>query len=141
MFEVSQTIHISAIRPVGIRVPTALSLIVAMTRAGVIGRAGSLPWRLSADLKRFKSLTMGHAIIMGRKTFESLGRVLPGRKTIVVSRLGDFVAPADVVVVSDLDAAVASAGDDSEPFTIGGGQLFEPAMALCSRMYVTWVEA
>jgi dihydrofolate reductase len=117
------------------------SLIVAMTRSGVIGRSGGLPWRLSADLKRFKALTMGHAIIMGRKTFESLGRVLPGRSTIVVSRRGDFSAPSDVAVASDLNAAMAAARTDTEPFVIGGGQIFQPALAQCDRMYVTWVEA
>ena len=117
-----------------------LSLIVAMTRQGVIGRDGGLPWRLSADLKRFKSLTMGHAVIMGRKTLESLGRVLPGRKMIAVSRRGDYIAPEGVFLVPDLDAALATAGSDNEPFVIGGGQLFEPALNRCDRMYVTWVE-
>jgi len=118
----------------------SLSLIVAMTRSGVIGRAGGLPWHLSSDLKRFKSLTMSHAIIMGRKTFESLGRVLPGRTTIAVSRRRDFTAPTGVIVVPDLDSAVAAAASDTEPFVIGGGQLFGPALAQCRRLYVTWVE-
>jgi dihydrofolate reductase len=117
-----------------------LSLIVAMTRKGVIGREGGLPWRLSADLKRFKALTMGHAVIMGRKTLESLGRALPGRTMIAVSRRGGFVSPEGVLVVPDLEAAIAAAENDAEPFVIGGGQLFEPALGLCSRMYVTWVE-
>src|SRR5262245_10789860 len=97
----------------------ALSLIVAMTRGGVIGRDGGLPWRLSADLMRFKALTMGHAVIMGRKTLESLGRVLPGRTMIAVSRRGDFAAPEGVVVVPELEAAIAAAGNDAEPFVIG----------------------
>jgi dihydrofolate reductase len=117
------------------------SLIVAMTRSGVIGRIGGLPWKLSADLKRFKSLTMGHHITMGRKTFESLGRVLPGRTTIVISRRSEFVAPPGVIVVPDLNSAIAAAGNDPEPFIIGGGQLFESTIALASRLYVTWVEA
>src|SRR4051794_40266948 len=112
-----------------------------MTRAGVIGRAGGLPWRLSADLKRFKSLTMGHHIIMGRKTFESLGRILPGRTSIVISRRADFTPPPGVIVAHDLDAAVVTAASDPEPFVIGGGQLFEPAITVASRLYVTWVEA
>jgi len=118
-----------------------LSLIVAMTRAGIIGKDGGLPWHLSSDLKRFKSLTMKHHIIMGRKTFESLGRVLPGRTTIVVSRQSNFAAPAEVIVVQDLDNAIAIAASDPEPFIIGGGQLFEPAITLANRLYVTWVEA
>src|SRR5262249_38301527 len=112
-----------------------------MTRSGVIGRAGGLPWHLSSDLKRFKSLTMGHAIIMGRKTFESLGRVLPGRTTIAVSRRRDFAAPAGFVVFPDLESAIAAAASDAEPFVIGGGQLFGPALEPCRRMYVTWVES
>jgi len=117
-----------------------LSLIVAMTRQGVIGREGGLPWRLSADLKRFKTLTMGHAIIMGRKTFESLGRILPGRKMITVSRQGGLIVPDEVAVVANLDAAILAAENDSEPFLIGGGQLFESGLIRCDRMYVTWVE-
>jgi dihydrofolate reductase len=119
----------------------AVSLIVAMTHSGVIGRDGRLPWRLSADLQRFKSLTMGHCIIMGRKTFESLGRALPGRTTIVVSRRGHCIVPSGAIVVPDLDAAIAAAARDSEPFVIGGGQLFEPALGHCNRLYVTWVES
>src|SRR4051812_42290706 len=86
-----------------------LSLIVAMTRGGVIGRQGSLPWKLSADLKRFKSLTMGHAIIMGRKTYESLGRVLPGRTSIVIRHQGDAVSPPGPIVAHSLDEALEKA--------------------------------
>jgi dihydrofolate reductase len=118
-----------------------LSLIVAMTRSGVIGRAGGLPWKLSADLQRFKSLTMGHHIIMGRKTFESLGRVLPGRTTVVMTRREAYAAPADVLVVSGLDDALGRAAGDDEPFAIGGGEIFELALPRASRLYVTWVEA
>src|SRR4029079_11516005 len=118
-----------------------LSLIVAMTRTGVIGRDGGLPWRLSADLQRFKSLTMGHHIIMGRKTFDSLGRVLPGRTTVVVSRSDQYSVPRGVVVVHSLNAAIAATDSDPEPFLIGGGQLFGPAIALANRLYVTWVES
>jgi dihydrofolate reductase len=119
-----------------------VSLIVAMTRTGVIGRGGGLPWRLSSDLQRFKSLTMGHHIIMGRKTFDSLPRVLPGRTSVVVSRSAQASAASPgVIVVANLEAALAAAASDSEPFIIGGGQLFEPALALASRLYVTWVEA
>jgi dihydrofolate reductase len=121
--------------------PAPLSLIVAMTRAGVIGKGGGLPWRLSADLQRFKSLTMGHYIIMGRKTFVSLGRVLPGRTTIVVSRSGEYAAPPGVIVAHSLNEAITAAASDPEPFLIGGGQLFEPAIALANRLYVTWVES
>lgn len=118
-----------------------LSLIVAMTRAGLIGRGGTLPWRLSADLRRFKSLTMGHALLMGRKTYESLGRVLPGRTSIVITRQTDFSAPPDVLVAHSLDEALARAGSDDSPFVIGGGEIYRHAMDRASRLYVTWVEA
>src|SRR4249920_440983 len=108
-----------------------------MARNRVIGQDGRLPWRLSSDLKRFKSLTMGHHIIMGRKTYESLGRVLQGRTTIVVSRSGQFSAPPGVSVKHSLDNAIAASASDPEPFIIGGGQLFEPAIALANRLYIT----
>ena len=118
-----------------------LSLIVAMTRSGVIGRGGGLPWRLSADLKRFKALTMGHHLIMGRKTYESLGRPLPGRTSVVVTRQAAYPAPADVQLAGSLQAAVQIAAMDSEPFVIGGGEIFCSALPLAARLYVTWVEA
>jgi dihydrofolate reductase len=117
-----------------------LSFIVAMARNGVIGRAGKLPWRLSADLKRFKALTMGHHLIMGRKTFDSLGRVLPGRTSIVVSRQADYHAPGVLRAPSVESAFHAAAGDD-EAFIIGGGEIFQQALPFANRMYATWVEA
>src|SRR5213593_4685747 len=98
-----------------------LSLIVAMTRSGLIGRGGQLPWKLSADLKRFKSLTMGHHLIMGRKTFESLGRVLPGRVSVVITRQAEHKLPAGVLVAHGLPQAIELSDGDSEPFVIGGG--------------------
>jgi dihydrofolate reductase len=118
-----------------------MSLIVAMTRSGIIGRGGGLPWKLSADLKRFKALTMGHHLIMGRKTFDSLGRVLPGRTTVVITRRSDYAAPVGVLVASSLDGALQLAERDEEPFVIGGGEIFELALPRAGRMYVTWVEA
>jgi dihydrofolate reductase len=118
-----------------------LSLIVAMTRNGVIGRGGGLPWKLSADLKRFKSLTMGHHIIMGRKTFESLGRSLPGRTTVVVTRQNGNPSAAEVLVAQSVPEAVSLASGDEEPFLIGGGEIFGQGLAMAQRMYVTWVEA
>src|SRR6266446_6555175 len=102
-----------------------LSLIVAMTRSGVIGRGGQLPWKLSADLKRFKTLTMGHHLIMGRKTLKSLDRVLPGRVSIVVTRQDRNGLPVGVLVARSLPQAMELAARDSEPFVIGGGQIFE----------------
>jgi dihydrofolate reductase len=118
-----------------------LSLIVAMTRSGAIGRGGKLPWKLSADLKRFRALTMDHHLIMGRKTFDSLGRALPGRTTIVVTRQAAYPAPAEVLVAGSLDAAQRMAAGDAEPFVIGGGEIFRQALPRAERIYVTWVEA
>jgi dihydrofolate reductase len=119
-----------------------LALIVAMTRRGVIGRGGTLPWRLSADLKRFKALTMGHTIIMGRKTWDSLGRPLPGRTSWVLTRRADFELPPEVFVSHNLAEAVYKAAkDDDEVFVIGGGEIFAQALGRADRLYVTWVEA
>ena len=117
-----------------------LSFIVAMTRKGVIGSAGKLPWRLSSDLKRFKALTMGHHLIMGRKTFDSLGRVLPGRTTVVMTRQASD-PPKGVLVAPSLDEAIRQAAGDDEVYVIGGGEIFGQALNLVGRMYVTWVEA
>jgi dihydrofolate reductase len=117
-----------------------LSLIVAVARNGVIGRQGQLPWRLSADLKRFKSLTMGHHLIMGRKTFDSLnGRELPGRVTIVLTRSGQI--PSHVKQVASLDDALHLAAGDQEVFVIGGSEIFALALPRADRLYITWVEA
>lgn len=117
-----------------------LSLIVAMTRSGIIGRGRQLPWKLSADLKHFKSLTMGHHLIMGRKTFESLGRVLPGRTSIVITHDQRKSLPVGVCIAHGLSEAVELAAGDSEPFVIGGGQIFAEAISRANRLYVTWVE-
>jgi len=118
-----------------------LSLIVAMTRAGVIGKGGQLPWRLSADLRRFKSLTMGHSLIMGRKTYDSLGRPLPGRTSIVITRQASLQLPPEVLVVHSLTEALRHASHDDSPFVIGGGEIFAQALPLAERLHVTWVEA
>ncbi len=119
-----------------------LSIIAAMSENGVIGRAGRLPWHLSADLKRFKQLTMGHTVIMGRKTWESIGRPLPGRRMIVVTRQSDYRAD-DVAVVRSLDDALAlarAAGDD-EAFIIGGAEIYRLALPRVDRLYMTRVHA
>ena len=118
-----------------------LSLIVAMTRSGIIGRGGTLPWKLSADLKRFKALTMGHAIIMGRKTYESLGRPLPGRTSIVVTRQVGFHAAVEVLVTHSLADALHLAAKDDRPFVIGGADIYAQSLARVADLYVTWVEA
>ena len=117
-----------------------LSVIVAVARNGVIGRDNKLPWHLPADLKHFKEVTMGRPVVMGRKTFESIGRPLPGRKNIVVTRNRDFVANG-CEVVSSLDAAIAMCADAAEIFVIGGAQLYAEAIDRAARLYITRVEA
>jgi dihydrofolate reductase len=117
-----------------------VSLIVAMSENGVIGRAGTMPWHLSADLRRFKRLTMRHHIIMGRRTFESIGRSLPGRTSIVVSSTARIRGPR-VLVAPDVPAALALASDDVEPFVIGGGQVYAAALPLVDRIYATIIHA
>ncbi|MBM4002607.1 MAG: dihydrofolate reductase [Planctomycetes bacterium] len=117
-----------------------LSMIVAMDRGRLIGREGGLPWRLSADLRRFKQLTMGHHLIMGRATFESIGRVLPGRTTIVLSRSPDYRS-AGVLIAPGLDQALRLCQGDSEVFVVGGGQIYAEAMSRVDRIYLTIVDA
>jgi dihydrofolate reductase len=116
-----------------------VSLIVAIAENGVIGREGGLPWRLSADLRRFKAITMGHHVIMGRKTYESIARPLPGRTMIVLSRKADFQAAQGVLVARDLPQAMHLAADDDEVFVIGGGEVYRQALPLADRIYLAVV--
>ena len=119
-----------------------VSLIVAAAENGVIGRRNELPWRLSADLRRFKELTMGHAIIMGRKTYESIGRPLPGRRMIVITRQPNYKAPGSEAVGSLDDALTAAAKQgESEAFIIGGADIFAQAIPMAERLYLTRVHA
>ncbi|HEX9776742.1 MAG TPA: dihydrofolate reductase [Geopsychrobacteraceae bacterium] len=113
-----------------------ISLIVAMAANRVIGRTGQLPWHLPGDLARFKRLTMGYPLIMGRKTFESIGRALPGRRTIVLSRQADYRA-AGCRVVNGLDEALKLVWDDDEVFICGGEELYRQALPLAQRIYLT----
>jgi dihydrofolate reductase len=115
-----------------------LSCIVAVSDNGVIGKDNDLPWRLPEDLKRFKRLTMGHPIIMGRKTYDSIGRPLPGRTSIVLTRDPDC-APTGTVVVHSLEDAIAACAGEEEAFVIGGASLFTEALPLCDRLYLTRV--
>lgn len=117
-----------------------LSIIVAASVNNVIGHEDELPWRLSADLKRFKSLTMGHCMIMGRKTYDSINRLLPGRTTIILTRNPDYSVPGALIAHS-LDDAVAQAGDDSECFVVGGAEIYRMALPMADRIYLTRVEA
>ena len=117
-----------------------------MARNRVIGRNGDLPWQLPADLRHFKSVTMGKPIIMGRKTFESIGRPLPGRKNIVVTRRANFVS--DGVLISNnltaaiaLGKAIASEDNVDEIMVIGGGEIYAKALSDADRLYLTEVHA
>lgn len=119
-----------------------LSIIVAVSDNGVIGRDGDLPWRLSADLKRFKALTMGHHLLLGRKTFDSIGAVLPGRTMVVISR-GRPSLPAGVRLAPSLEEAVelARVAGDDEGFIAGGAEIYTQALAVADRLYLTRVHA
>ena len=117
-----------------------LSLIAALSTNNVIGRNNQVPWRLSTDMKRYKALTMGHHLLTGRKTFESVGKPLPGRTTVVITRDPDFRAEG-VIVVHTLDEAIRvarEAGDD-EPFINGGAEIYRQSLHLADRMYLTRV--
>jgi dihydrofolate reductase len=123
----------------GTGVPT-ISLIAAVSSNGVIGRAGTLPWRLPADLKYFRRITTGHTIVMGRKNYEDIGRPLPDRNNVVLTRDPDFSAPGCSVVHS-LDEALACAGTDPEIFFIGGAELYRQILPHADRLYLTRVLA
>lgn len=117
-----------------------LALIVAMADDRVIGVDNRLPWRLPSDLQRFKRLTMGHHIVMGRHTWDSIGRALPGRTSVVVTRRADFRAPEGVVVAHSLDEALVACAADPEPFVIGGAELYGHALPLARRIHLTVIE-
>lgn len=117
-----------------------LSMIVAMARNRVIGAGGKIPWHLPNELQLFKSVTMGHHIIMGRKTYESINRLLPGRTTVIVTRQRDYAIPG-AKIAHTLDEAIALCAGDSEIFVIGGGELYRAAMPLADRLYLTVVDA
>ena len=116
-----------------------VSIIVAMAKNRVIGAGNKLPWHLSSDLKRFKALTMGHHILMGRKTFESIGRALPGRTSVVISRNPLWRFPG-VATVDSLQAALTLAGGDSETFVIGGEHIFREALPFADRILLTEID-
>jgi dihydrofolate reductase len=119
-----------------------VSLIVAMDRNRGIGVDNKLPWRLSADLKRFRELTMGHHIILGRKTFESIGKPLPGRQTIVVTRNNKYLVEGCFVVHSVEEAiSLARSRGESEVFVCGGAEIYGQTLHLADRLYLTLVDA
>jgi dihydrofolate reductase len=123
-----------------------LALVVAVAENGVIGRGNALPWRLPTDLQHFRRLTLGKPVVMGRNTFESIGRPLPGRSNIVISRRPDYAADG-VQVVPDLDRALALAEDIAlidgvdELLVIGGEQVYRAALPRAQRLYLTQVHA
>jgi len=114
-----------------------ISLIAAMASNRVIGRRGEIPWKIPGEQKMFKEITLGHTVIMGRKTYESLGQPLPGRTNIVITRQAHYQAP-DCIIAHDLDSALAacSAGEN-EAFICGGGQLYHQALPIADRIYLT----
>jgi dihydrofolate reductase len=113
-----------------------LTAVVAATENDVIGRGNAMPWHLPADLRHFKEITLGHPVLMGRRTFEAIGRPLPGRRNLVLSRSRDFVVPG-VEVVHDVDEAIAKAGDAPELMIIGGAALYALALPRTGRVHLT----
>jgi dihydrofolate reductase len=119
--------------------PAAPSIIAAMDRNRAIGKGNRMPWHLPDDLKRFKALTRGHHVVMGRKTFDSIGRLLPGRTNVVITRQLAYTQPGAIVVHSLAEALQRCAGDP-EPFVIGGAEIYQQAMAAAGRLYLTKVD-
>ena len=118
---------------------TRISIIVAMAQNRTIGINNTLPWRCPEDLKHFKSLTMGHHMIMGRKTFDSIGKPLPGRTTVVVTR-NPALKIEGCIVTNSLHDAIAACADDDEIFVVGGADLYTQALPLVSTLYVTEIQ-
>jgi dihydrofolate reductase len=126
-----------------------IALVVAMTRQGVMGKNNQLPWHLPGDLKRFKQITLGHPIIMGRKTFDSIGKALPNRTNIVVTR-DPAKLPPTVLGATSLDEALNLAREalrsqppserDDEIYVIGGAEVFRTTLARADKLYLTWIE-
>ncbi len=117
-----------------------ISIIAAMARNRVIGKGNRIPWRLPGEQQIFKKVTMGHHLVMGRKTYESLNRLLPGRMTVIVSRNPNYKVEG-AIVVNSLQAALSACNSDDEVFIIGGAHLFKLALPLADRIYLTTVQA
>jgi dihydrofolate reductase len=121
--------------------PPLITIIAAVAANGVIGHDGDLPWRLPGELARVKRLTMGHVLLMGRRTYESIGRPLPGRVTVVVTRQPDWQA-AGVLVARSIDEAVGLAGAQGRPIDVfGGADIYASMLPRADRMVITWVDA
>jgi dihydrofolate reductase len=116
-------------------------MVAAVSRNGVIGRGGGLPWHIPGDLAFFKRTTMGHAILMGRRTFDSVGKPLPGRRNIVVTRQRDLLIPGCEVVHSLAEAIeLARAGGEPDPHVVGGASLYTEGMPLATRLVLTEID-
>ncbi len=116
-----------------------ISIIVAIAQNGVIGNDNELLWHISEDMRYFRAITSGHTVVMGRKTYESIGRALPKRRNIVLSRQDITIEGCEVL--SSLEAAVAATQDEDEVFIIGGGEIYKQALPLAQRLYITHIEA
>lgn len=116
-----------------------ISLIVAMAKDRVIGKDNQMPWHLPADLQHFKKVTLGKPIIMGRKTYESIGRPLPGRQNIVISRKPDYQLDGCDTVTS-IEAALALVADEAEVMIVGGGFLYKQTLAMANKLYLTFID-
>lgn len=120
--------------------PPGVEFVVAVAENDVIGRDNGLPWRLSADLKHFKAITLGHSVLMGRKTFESIGKALPGRQNLVLTRSADFAA-AGCQSVQSLNEALAAMQHGGPLMVIGGAEVFRLSLELAGRIHLTLVHA
>ena len=120
-----------------------VTIVAAVARNGVIGVDGGLPWQLPDDLRRFKALTLGHVLVMGRKTYESIGHPLPGRTSVVVTRSADWDPGSDeVVLATGVPEAIRTAeAIDDDVFVVGGAQVYAAALPLCDRLELTFVDA
>ena len=118
-----------------------ISIIVGMGNQNEIGAKNQIPWHLSADLKYFKKVTMGHPIIMGRKCYQSIGKALPGRQNIVITRNPDFEA-SDCVIAHSLPVSltISKESKPTEIFIIGGGQIYEEALSIADKLYITYID-
>ncbi|ELV8623772.1 diacylglycerol kinase [Vibrio cidicii] len=117
-----------------------ISMIAAMAKNRIIGKENQMPWHLPADFSWFKSCTMGKPVVMGRKTFESIGRPLPGRKNIVISR-DTALSIEGVCTVNSIEAALTEAGDSEEVMIIGGGSIYAECLPKADRLYLTFIDA
>ena len=115
-----------------------ISLIVAVAKNGVIGTGGTMPWRITEDFAHFKAVTLGHSVVMGRKTYESIGRPLPRRRNIVITRNAELSIEGCKMAPS-LEAALAMCEGEEEVFVIGGGEIYRQAMPLADKLYITHV--